>query len=580
MFRQVIRYFSERCLVMHPVLRIHRGFKGELCMAEEAIGLAKSLSWTVEMGPNFLNPFKNEQTEAESEAVSSTALLPYKGRHIGPNNISIEGEHLKNWDRVEVAGTGMEGYYYNGTLVLDLDEEFSDSSSDDEGNEWTNPELRHNIAASSMIRIRRPTSHLFFGSGKVTYKQIQEISSYIIQQHITTLYINTIITPLQQRNIEKEINKLLEQQGKRKITIIDRFGIILRIFSERARSKISKLQLELAYLKYIRTRLVRGENNTMFGLMSLYGRGLNMENLKEMEIVSSKARGSSGSGKLSGEGETQLELERRLVNDREAKLRGEIKEIQDLQVRKVKDPSLKNNPTIAIIGYTNAGKTALMNYFTGANLVSENLLFQTLSTTARKLFLPSGTHGILLDTVGFISDLPHELIEAFKSTLEGVHTADILIHIRDISHPFTEVQKKSVFKVLEDINYPQEKFMKKYIEVWNKIDLVEEDIDFSNIDQSLYPIIPISAKYGINCDKLIQIIDKMGLSVLGKTIYKLKFPLEQFSERTNWLLEQTKVRPPEYTVDKNNVVYMEMYMDPGTYQRYLSAFEGKKKRYR
>lgn len=311
----------------------------------------------------------------------------------------------------------------------------------------------------------------------------------------------------------------------------------MRIFSERAKSKISKLQLELAYLKYIRTRLVRGENNTMFGLMSLYGKGMNMENFKEMEIVSSKARGSSGSGKLSGEGETQLELERRLVNDREAKLRGEIKEIQDLQIRRVKDPSLKNNPTIAIIGYTNAGKTALMNYFTGANLVSENLLFQTLSTTARKLFLPSGTHGILLDTVGFISDLPHELIEAFKSTLEGVHTADILVHIRDISHPFTEVQKKSVFKVLDDINYPQEKFIKKYIEVWNKVDLVEGDINLTEIEQSPYPIIPISAKYGINCDKLMQTIDKMGLSVLGKTIYKLKFPLEQFTERTNWLIE-------------------------------------------
>lgn len=137
-------------------------------MAEEAIGLAKSLSWTVETGPNFLNPLKEDKPEDDPQAVSSTSLIPKQGRRVGPNNLSIEGESLKNWDRVEVAGTGMEGYYYNGTLVLDLDEEHSESASEDEGDEWTNPELRKNIAASSMIRIRKPSSYLFFGSGKVT----------------------------------------------------------------------------------------------------------------------------------------------------------------------------------------------------------------------------------------------------------------------------------------------------------------------------------------------------------------------------------------------------------------------------
>lgn len=275
----------------------------------------------------------------------------------------------------------------------------------------------------------------------------------------------------------------------------------------------------------------------MSGLMTLFDRGFKLEQLKEMEIVSAKSRGTSGAGKLSGEGETQLELERRLVSDREAKLRGEIKAVQELQVKRVNDVSLQSTPKIAIIGYTNAGKTALMNYFTGANLVSENMLFQTLSTTARKLMLPSGIQGILLDTVGFISDLPHDLVEAFKSTLEGVHNADILVHIRDISHPFTEVQKKSVFQVLKEINYPQEMFMKRYIEVWNKIDLVEDEIDLKAISESPYPIIPISAKFGINCEKLLETIDKMGLSVMGKTKIKLKFPLEQFTDRTNWLIE-------------------------------------------
>ena len=329
----------------------------------------------------------------------------------------------------------------------------------------------------------------------------------------------------------------MQDEGKKKITVIDRFGIILRIFSERAKTKISKLQLELAYLKYIKTRLVRGESNTMSGLISIFNRGFKVEQWKEMEVVSAKARGASGVGKMAGEGETQLELERRMVSDREAKLRAEIREIQDLQTKRVKDNSLKTTPSIAIIGYTNAGKTALMNYYTGEKLISENLLFQTLSTTSRKLMLPSGTQGILLDTVGFISDLPHELVEAFKSTLEGVHSADILVHIRDISHPFTEEQKNSVFKVLSDINYPKEKFLKRYIEVWNKIDLIENEFSLADIEKSPFPIVPISAKYGINCDKLLEVIDKMGISVLGKTKMILKFPLEQFTERTNWLIE-------------------------------------------
>ena len=330
---------------------------------------------------------------------------------------------------------------------------------------------------------------------------------------------------------------MLDAEGKRKITIVDRFGIILRIFSERAKSKIAKAQLELAYLRYIKTRLVRGENNTMSGLISLFDKGHKMEKLKEMEIVSAKARGSSGVGKMSGEGETQLELEKRLVSDREAKLRAEIKELQELSVKRAKDPSLKNTPTIAIIGYTNAGKTALMNYFTGANLISENLLFQTLSTTARKLCLPSGQQGILLDTVGFISELPHELVEAFKSTLEGVTSADILVHIRDISHPYTEVQKRTVINVLKEINYPIEKLKKRYIEVWNKIDLMENEFNLKEIEEAPYSIVPISAKYGLNCSKLLETIDKLGLVVMGKNIVKLTFPIKEFTERMNWIIE-------------------------------------------
>lgn len=168
-------------------------------MAEEAIGLAKSLSWTVELGPNFLS--LPNAGEPINDSVDSTKLIPKKrGRKIGPNRYSVEGEELKNWDRVEAYGTGLTGFYWNGKMLLDLD--FSDESNSD-GDEWTNADLRNSIAASSIIKIRRPSSSQFFGRGKVKYKQLQEISNFIENHSITTLYINSILTALQQRNIER-----------------------------------------------------------------------------------------------------------------------------------------------------------------------------------------------------------------------------------------------------------------------------------------------------------------------------------------------------------------------------------------
>mmetsp|Transcript_30855 Transcript_30855/g.30501 ORF Transcript_30855/g.30501 Transcript_30855/m.30501 type:complete len:365 (+) Transcript_30855:341-1435(+) len=363
--------------------------------------------------------------------------------------------------------------------------------------------------------------------------------------------------------------------------IVDRMSIILRIFAERARTKIAKLQLELAWLKYVKTRLVRGEGNTMAGLLSAFQGKFGTGGLQEMEIVS--ARGRGGTGKMGGEGEKQLEIEKRQIHDREAKLKAEIERTQDLLVKKGKEGILKNYPTFAIIGYTNAGKTALMNYLTGEDLISEDLLFQTLNTTARKLSLPSGQSAVLLDTVGFITDLPHELVEAFKSTLEGVQTADVVLHIRDISHPFTELQKKAVFKVLSDINYPPEKFFKRYIEVWNKVDLIEKEFKVEDIEESPYPIVAISAKYGININKLLEACDEMGMKVMGRKKMTLTFPIEEFSMRMGWISEQLHITMPTYEVEEKRgktFAKVEVCMDDATHQRYVANFEHYEKKRR
>lgn len=290
-----------------------------------------------------------------------------------------------------------------------------------------------------------------------------------------------------------------------------------------------------------------------------------------MEIVSAKQRGSSGAGMMAGEGEKQLELEKRRITEREAKLRTELADIERKQTRIVKDPTLKNYATIALIGYTNVGKTALLNHLAGESLISQNLLFQTLNTIARRFRLPSGQTAVLLDTVGFISDLPHELVESFKATLQGVQAADILLHIRDISHPYTDVQRQTVFNVLEEIGYPQDEYMHKYIEAWNKVDLIEEPLDIQEIDSSPYPIIPISALHGINMSKLLELLDDMSYKVMGKRKYLLKFPLREYGARVEWLRTNINNDSLSYSIEhseKEPMVRMEVMMDDVTLKRY------------
>jgi GTP-binding protein HflX len=292
----------------------------------------------------------------------------------------------------------------------------------------------------------------------------------------------------------------------------------------------------------------------------------------ELEVVSAKGQGASGRGAMSGEGEMQLEIERRRVTDYEAKLRTQLDQILVRSERRAKDPKLKHCPSVAIIGYTNAGKTALMNYLVGENLLSQNMLFQTLNTTVRKLGLPSGQSVHLLDTVGFISDLPHDLVEAFKATLEGVQYADVIMHIRDISHPCSELQKATVFRVLQDLGSASNgDFFSRYLEVWNKVDLIEAPLDLEAITKAPYKIVPISAVYGINCGKLLEVLDSVVCRVTGRQMLKLQFPLKEFSARLKWIREQLDITQPKLTMDET-YAYVEIPMDEHGKRRYLAAF--------
>jgi GTP-binding protein HflX len=244
---------------------------------------------------------------------------------------------------------------------------------------------------------------------------------------------------VQQRNLEKAWD----------CKVIDRTGLILEIFGRRARTKEGRLQVELARLDYEKSRLVRTWTHL--------------------------ERQRGGTGSTGGPGETQIELDRRLIADRIVKLKVELDEVRRTRGLHRKQRQKVPFPTIALVGYTNAGKSTLFNRLTGSEVFAKDLLFATLDTTQRTIRLPQGRPAIVADTVGFISDLPHELVESFRATLEEVGEADLILHVRDIASADSEAQSKDVEAVLKQIETPEGK-TRRVLEVWNKTDLLAEDV--------------------------------------------------------------------------------------------------------
>ena len=348
------------------------------------------------------------------------------------------------------------------------------------------------------IPIREARAGTLFGEG-----QIQNIDVACNQGDAELVIVDGSLSAIQQRNLEDKL--------KRKV--IDRTGLILEIFGERAATAEGRLQVELAHLDYQAGRLVRSWTHL--------------------------ERQRGGFGFLGGPGETQIEADRRLIRDRMAKLRKELEQVRRTRglhrSRREKAPW----PVIALVGYTNAGKSTLFNRLTGAGVMAEDLLFATLDPTMRRIRLPGVEKAILSDTVGFISDLPTQLVAAFRATLEEVTAADVIVHVRDIANPDTQAQKRQVLDVLADLGLLEAEGGEPtvpIIEAWNKWDLLPpdraEELREQIAARGEEVVVPLSALTGEGCDDLLEMVGR--LLTAGAKVHTFVLPVSD-GQRLAWL---------------------------------------------